>query len=70
MRATWPLAHELKSASYAVSADEMSALCHQLEQAATREDWAEALKVYAALTMAFRRVRDFLDTKVGEIAGA
>jgi len=65
--AAWPLAHELKAASYAVSAEEMSALCQQLEQATRREDWVEALRIYAALTLAFARVKAFLENKTAEI---
>jgi two-component system sensor histidine kinase/response regulator len=66
--ATWPLAHELKSASYAVSAEEMANYCQQLEQAARREDWVEALKVYTALIMSFGRVKEFLENKTSEVA--
>ncbi len=62
-KAAWPLAHELKAASYAVSAEEMSALCQRLEQSAKREDWQEAQKIYSSLTTAFGRVQEFLETK-------
>lgn len=63
VQAAWPLAHELKAASYAVSAEEMSALCQRLEQSAQREDWLEAQKNYAALATAFERVKEFLESK-------
>lgn len=69
-RAAWPLAHKLKAASYALSAEEMAALSHQLERAASQEDWVEAQKVYAGLTLAFSHVREFLDNKLSESAGA
>ncbi len=63
VQATWPLAHELKAASYAVSAEETSVLCQQLEQSAQREDWAEAQKIYSSLNTAFERVKEFLESK-------
>ncbi|MBX9568387.1 MAG: response regulator [Candidatus Obscuribacterales bacterium] len=57
------MAHEIKGSSYAVSAREMAELCMRLEQAGEEQDWPEAEKTYAALGLAFARVREFLSNQ-------
>ena len=57
------MAHEIKGSSYSVSAREMADLCLALEHAGEEQNWPEAEKVYAALGLAFARVREFLSTQ-------
>jgi len=57
------MAHEIKGSSYAVSAREMAKLCLDLEHAGEEQNWTEAEKLYAALGLAFARVREFLSKK-------
>jgi CheY-like chemotaxis protein len=57
------LAHEIKGSSYAVSAKEMVKLCRELEHQGEQENWPEAARTYAALGLAFARVRQFLGEK-------
>jgi CheY-like chemotaxis protein/HPt (histidine-containing phosphotransfer) domain-containing protein len=57
------MAHEIKGSSYAVSAREMAKLCLELEHAGEEQNWTEAEKLYAALGLAFARVREFLTVK-------
>jgi CheY-like chemotaxis protein/HPt (histidine-containing phosphotransfer) domain-containing protein len=57
------MAHEIKGSSYAVSAREMAKLCLDLEHAGEEQNWTEAEKLYAALALAFARVRDYLSAK-------
>ncbi|MGH9549689.1 MAG: response regulator, partial [Terriglobales bacterium] len=57
------MAHEIKGSSYAVSAREMAKLCLELERAGEEQDWPEAERLYAALGLAFARVRQFLQVK-------
>jgi CheY-like chemotaxis protein len=54
------MAHEIKGSSYAVSAREMARLCLSLEHEGEEQNWTEAEKLYAALGLAFARVREFL----------
>ncbi len=61
------MAHEIKGSSYAVSAGEMAQLCLRLEHAGERQDWTEAMQIYAALKLAFLRVKEHLKRKT-EIA--
>ncbi len=57
------MAHEIKGSSYTVSAREMAQLCLRLERIALEQDWSEAERLYAALGLAFARVREFLSVK-------
>ncbi len=53
------MAHEIKGSSFAVSAQEMAVLCLEMENAGESKNWSEVQKLYAALGLAFARVRQF-----------
>lgn len=57
------IAYELKGSSLQVSANEIAQLCISLEQAKQCDDWTEILRVYAALALAFTRVKAFVSEK-------
>lgn len=57
------MAHEIKGSSFAVSASEMAKLCLELEHAGEEQNWPEAERLYAALGLAFARVRQYLQLK-------
>lgn len=54
------VAHELKGSSSQVSAHEIARLCLNLEQAKNADNWTEIMRVYAALALAFTRVKTFI----------
>ncbi len=56
-------ATEIRGSSFAVSAREMALLCLDLENASERENWSEVVKIYAALGLAFARVRQLNQDK-------
>jgi CheY-like chemotaxis protein len=62
--------HELKGASLQVQAKEMARLCYELELAARRDDRTEMVAVYAALALAFARVKASEGTMQAAGAGA
>ncbi len=61
------MTNEIKGSSYAVSATEMAGLCRNLERQGEEQDWPEVARTYAALGLAFARVRKFLESNQQEI---
>lgn len=57
------MAHEIKGSSYAISASEMATLCRDLEKQGEEQNWPEAARTYAALGLAFARVRQYLENE-------
>jgi HPt (histidine-containing phosphotransfer) domain-containing protein len=64
------LAHSIKGASGNVSAEEMAGLAGQVERAAQRGDWDDAMVACHYLDKAYARVRLYLDAWLAATPGA